>query len=353
MKRALPNDSDELKGRATELHEAILQGFKGGAFFPPIAGVAIEMGYERFRQVLRDGAPQNDDELLGLYALAHESIHLAQTMTSRWFFQFVRDLTRSASWAARYKSTGKLPYAGWDAKAKHEFQTLNAGLGKVVSGYSALEVLETQAVIEGLWGAMPTPSAEKVVYAARHFYKADSMYRHILDHMVKQFGAEAAVALGPKLCAIALQYDEPGGVMSDLLRDLEGVKGSIGILAKMSPKEILRSRQLDPRGVSRSCRELGASPRDAGDVVMTAITSDYFDGYEVLAEEKRLAAMMHPGRLEGYTQASKPIFMPMYGLFGDGKHVDAQGSTRNMTDFAAWIDIGLQMRDGIAWLSQD
>jgi len=352
MKRAMPNDADELKGQAAELREAILQGIRGGAFFPPIAGVAIEVGYERFLEVLRDGAPQNDEELFGLYALAHESIHLAQMITSRWFFEFVHHLTRSATWAARYESTGKLPYAGWEAKAKHEFQTLNARLSKMVSGYNALEVLETQAVIEGLWGAMPTPSAEKVVYAARQFYKAGSMYRHILDHMVNVFGAEAAVALGPKLCSIALQYDEPGGVMSDLLRDLEEVKGSIGVLAKMSPVEILRSRQLDPLAVSRSCREIETVPRNAGDVVM-AIASDYFDGYEVLAEEKRLAAMMHPGRSKGYTQAGQSIFMPMYGLFGDGKHIDAQGSTRNLTDFATWVNIGLLMRDGIAWLSEN
>src|SRR5258706_11228717 len=186
MKRAMPNDADELKGRVAELREAILQGFRGGAFFPPVAGVAIEMGYERFRGVVRDGAPPNDDDLFGLYALAHESIHLAQMMTSRWFFEFVRVLTRDASWAARYEATGKQPYAGWDAKAKHEFQTLNAGLTKVVSGYSALEVLETQAVIEGLWGAMPTPSAGKGGAAARQLYEAHSMYRHILDHMVNQ-----------------------------------------------------------------------------------------------------------------------------------------------------------------------
>jgi hypothetical protein len=73
----------------------------------------------------------------------------------------------------------------------------------------------------------------------------------------------------------------------------------------------------------------------------------------VLAEEKRLAAMMHPGRLKGYTQAGQSIFMPMYGLFGDGKHIDAQGSTRNLTDFATWVNIGLLMRDGIAWLSEN
>jgi hypothetical protein len=352
MKRAMPNDAAELKGQAAELREAILRGFKGGAFFPPIAGVAIEMGHERFQELSRDGAPQNDDELFGVYALAHEGIHLAQMITSRWFFEFVRDLTRSASWAARYESAGKLPYAGWAAKAKPEFRTLNAGLRRVVDGYSALEVLETQAVIEGLWGAMPTPSAKKVVYAAREFYEADSMHRHILDHMVKQFGVEAAVALGPKLCAIALQYDKPGGVMSDLLRDLEKVKGSVSTLATMSPGEILRSRQLDPHAVSRSCRELGAVRRDAGDVVMV-IAKEYFDGYEALAEEERLAAMMHPGRLKGYTQASNPIFMPMYALFGDGNHIDAQGSKRNVNDFATWVSIGLAILDGIAWLSKD
>ena len=61
------------------------------------------------------------------------------------------------------------------------------------------------------------------------------MYRHILDHLVDRFGAEAAVALGPKLCSIALQFNEPGGVMSDMLRDLDDAKGNIDILVKMSP----------------------------------------------------------------------------------------------------------------------
>jgi hypothetical protein len=272
-------------------------------------------------------------------------------VTSRWFFEFVRDWARSAILAARFKSTGKLPYAGWDAKVKTEFQTLKTGLSHVASGYTTWEVLETQAVIEGLWGAMPTPSADKVVFAARKFYNAHTKYRHIFDHMVEQFGVEPAVSLGPKLCAIALQYDEPGGVMSDLLRDLEKARGGIDILAKMSATEIVKSRRMDPHTVSRSCRELGAAPRDPGDIVMTVL-SRYFDLYEALGQKERLSAMMHPGRLGGYAPAGKPIFLPMYGLFGDGRCIDPQRSKRNMTDFAAWVSIGLQVVDGIAWLSE-
>jgi hypothetical protein len=354
MKRQMPNNPDELRERAAGLWEVILQGFTGGAFFPPIAGVAVEIGYGRFREMLRDGTAHNDDELFGLYALAHESIHLAQMITSRWFFTFVRNLTRRANWATHYESTGKAPPAGWSEEARRDFMVLNAGLTKVVDGFSAREVLETQAVIEGLWGAMPSPSAEKVVYAARQFYEPDSMYRHILDHMVKRFGAEAAVSLAPKLCAIALQSDEPGGVMSDMLSSLDGVKGGIDKLVRMSPADLLKSSRLDPHMVSRSCREVGpVSARDLGDLLFTTIASDYFDGYEALGEEARLAAMMHPGRLKEYTRADKPIFRPMYGLFGDGQYIDAQGSGRNTTDFAHWVDIGLYMRDGIAWLSEN
>jgi hypothetical protein len=351
MKRTLPNDPDELRQRAAELQQVILSGFKGGAFFPPIAGVAIEIGYDRVESMLRGHAPADNEDILGLYALAHESIHLAQMITSRWFFSFVRDLARKAAWAAHYESTGKVP-EGWRKQGKRDFATLTARLKKTVDGFSALEVLETQAVIEGVWGAMPQPSARAVVYAAGEIYEPSSMYRHILGHLVDRFGAEAAVALGPKLCAIALQCDEPGGVMSDMLRDLDDAKGSIDILVKMSPAKLLEARGLDPHAVSRSCRELGnKSQADPGDLLVETIAPEYFDDYEALGEEARLAAMMHPGRLGGYVGAGKPIFMPMYALFGDGRHLDAKQSGRNVTDFAQWVDLGLAIRDGMAWLS--
>jgi hypothetical protein len=112
-------------------------------------------------------------------------------------------------------------------------------------------------------------------------------------------------------------------------------------------RDFLRRRQLDRRAVSRSCREFGALPRDGGDVVM-AIASVYFFGYEVLAEGKRPVVMMHPGRLREYARAGKPIFMPMYGLFGDGRHIDTQGTTHNLTDFAEWVNIGLLIRMGLS-----
>lgn len=351
MRRALPSDPDELRQHAAELQQAILLGFKGGAFFPPIAGVAVEIGFGRVERMLQGIAPADHEDVLGLYALAHESIHLAQLITSRWFFSFVRDLAQRATWAAHYESIGKVP-EGWREKGKRDFGTLTAGLTKIVDGFSALEVLETQAVIEGLWGAMPKPSAEAVVYAAVEIYEPRSIYRHILDHLVDSFGAEAAVALGPKLCTIALQFDEPGGVMSDLLRDLDDAKGSIDILVRMPPAKLLEARRLDPHAVSRSCRELSnMSETYVGDFLAKTIVPEYFDEYEALGEEARLAAMMHPGRLGGYVGAGKPIFMPMYVLFGDGQCLDAKSSGRNITDFAQWVDLGLAIRDGMAWLS--
>jgi hypothetical protein len=171
--------------------------------------------------------------------------------------------------------------------------------------------------------------------------------------MVSEFGEESAIQLGPKLCAIALQFDQPGGAMADLLSDLEKIKDHIEVLIKMSPEDLLRSRRLDPVVVSQSPRELGGfKPSDGADFWAQTIMSDYFDRYEALSMKARLSAMMHPGRVDMYRSGvEKAIFLPMYALFGDGRCLDPLSSSRNETDFATWVDIGLAITDGLEWLS--
>lgn len=74
---------------------------------------------------------------------------------------------------------------------------------------------------------------------------------------------------------------------------------------------------------------------------------------QVSSKPNFLTAMMHPGHVAGYAPASRTDFLPMYALFDNGLPVDLQRSTRNETDFARWVDIGLAITEGIRWLSED
>jgi hypothetical protein len=349
MKRSIAEGPDELRARTTELWNT-LSGGRTGSFFPPLAGAAVSLSYVRFGELFGQGVSISDDDVWALYSLPHEAVHLVQAITSTWFFEFNRDLTRMAMWAAHYQARGDaLP-----PEMKTKFRALHATLTTRVDGFSAHEILETQAVIEGFWGAMANPNHSAIVYAARKRYPRDSPYLHILNLLVQSYGDVVAVDLAPRLCAIALQFDQPGGVMADLLSALSANKANIRKIQQMSFEDFLKSSRLDPQTISRSFRERGGvTSRDAADAWFPYVMSAYFDRYEQLDLHSRLNAMMHPGHVANYAPASRSGFLPMYALFDNGLPVDLQRSSRNTTDFARWVDIGLAITDGIRWLCED
>jgi hypothetical protein len=347
MKREVAGDADELRSRTAELWH-LLSGGRTGSYFPPLAGAALSLSYARFRELFGTGVSISDDDVWALYSLPHETVHLVQAITSPWFFEFNRELTRMAMWAAHFQARKEQLPAGMKAK----FQTLQATMTTKVDGFSAHEILETQAVIEGFWGAMAKPNPSAVVYAARKRYTQNSPYLHIFNYLVENYGEVIAVGLGPRLCAIALQSDQPGGVMADILSALSAAKGSIHKIHEMSLEDLLKSSRLDPHIMSRSYRERGiATSGDPADAWFTFIMSDYFERFEKLNIHGRLTAMMHPGHVGDYAASNRTDFLPMYALFENGLPVDLQRSTRNETDFARWVDIGLAITDGIHWLS--
>lgn len=349
MKRAMAEGPNELRSRTTELWNT-LSGGRTGSFFPPLAGAAVSLSYARFRELFGQGVSISDDDVWALYSLPHETVHLVQAITSPWFFEFNRELTRMAMWAAHHQARGEaLP-----SQMKAKFRTLHATLSAEVDGFSAHEILETQAVIEGFWGAMTRPNHSTVVYAARQRYPKGSPYLHILNLLVENYGDVIAVDLGPRLCAIALQSDQPGGVMADMLSALSAARANIRKIHEMSLEDLLKSSRLDPQTMSRSyCERGGVTSRDPADAWFPYVMSAYFDRYEKLDVHSRLTAMMHPGHVAGYAPASRTDFLPMYALFDNGLPVDLQRSTRNETDFARWVDIGLAITEGIRWLSED
>jgi hypothetical protein len=349
MKREKAEGPDELRSRTAELWNT-LSGGRTGSFFPPLAGAAVSLSYDRFGELFGPGASISDDDVWALYSLPHETVHLVQAVTSTWFFEFNREFTRMAIWAAHYQAKGEsLP-----REMKANFRTLQATMAAKVDGFSALEILETQAVIEGFWGAMAKPNQSAVVYAARKRYPTNSSYLHILNLLVENYGDVVAVDLGPRLCAIALQSDQPGGVMADLLSALNAAKANIRRIHEMSLEDLLKSSNLNPQTMSRSYRERGGvTSRDSADAWFPFVMASYFNSFEKLDVHSRLTAIMHPGHVGGYAQASQDDFLPMYALFENGLPVDLQRSTRNETDFAHWVDIGLAITDGIRWLSEE
>jgi len=345
----MASDGDEIRSRTVELWNT-LNGGRTGSYFPPLAGAALSLSYTRLGELFGTGVSISDDDVWALYSLPHETVHLVQAITSPWFFEFNRELTQMAIRAAHLQAKGEQLPSG----TKVKFQTLQASIHEKVDGFSAHEILETQAVIEGFWGAMTKPNPSAIAYAARKRYTQNSPYLHILNFLVENYGDVIAVDLGPRLCAIALQSDQPGGVMADILSALAAVKGSVSQIHEMSFEDLLKSSRLDPQTISRSYRERSAAASgDPADAWFTIIMSDYFERFEKLDMHARLTAMMHPGHVSDYAASSRAEFLPMYALFENGLPVDLNRSTRNETDFARWVDIGLAITDGIRWLSED
>jgi hypothetical protein len=352
-KRQLPDDPAELGRLVAELYRRLSEGSRGAFFFPPIAGVCMDLAYERFSAVMKDARGATEEDAIGFYSLAHESVHLAQVVTSGWLFGYVQQLTSLLLQVGHALNTTGTPSAGWN-KARDAFRQLQSDLTRETDGYSPLDVIETQAVVEGFWGAAVNPVPSEIVRVALRHHGADRVaYRRILERMVATYGPEVAVHLTPRLCAIALQADQPGGVMADMLRELEKQQAHVQQIVAAPLERLLDGTVGEKRlrAFTRSARERGGAgdARGPDQIWSHGIMGQYFDRFESLADDDRLEIMMHPGR----PKAGAAVFKPMYALFSDGRICDPQNSSRNPTDFATWVLIGLGLLDSQDRLRED
>lgn len=348
-----PEDPDELKRQVRTLHRRVLAG-RGSAMFAPVACVALDGDLDRLRQMIHDGHPpaSNDDRRM-LYDIAHETAHIAQMTTSNWLFIWVKRLTWLATVTSVELQQGR-PTAKWADDHRGHFRTLQAEMHTERDGYSAHQVIEAHAVIEGCRGAMPRPTAQGIVTLAGRFHRADPDYLQALDELTERLGIETAVELGPKLLGLALALPDPGAEFRPLLRALNGESAEdVALIAGLDASETVRLFGGDALQASRSPRELGAATAQGAGDLWATLMAPYLDAYESLSDGSRLAAKFHPGRPEDYARPDESPFRPRYALFADGRVLDLGRGTMDTTDFAGWVTVSLALLDALDWLARN
>jgi hypothetical protein len=360
---------------------------------PPFAAARVDRSGRSFTQLLETRTPPRDDaEVTALFSLARAGIRIAMAISSPWFFSFTRDVARRARWASGWQAARQAISDAEAAKARADFARLKATLFSTGDGFSVHEIIETQALVDGLQASMVKPDALAVYRLALELYRDSPQSLRVLSLLNERLGVDKAVALAPRLCAVALQHPLPSLAFSDIWSGVDKWCGRIDQLLEMSAERFFEAWRLDPANASRSTRERRVERRrtpredrrrnELGDATFireqrqlerrrtpAAASSNrqsdqpileaggwgetirpYFDAYEALPDvETRLLAAVHPMRpAPGSTEA---LFMPAWAIYTDGRVATLRPRQADLSAYARWVSTTVDLLDGIAWLN--
>jgi hypothetical protein len=287
----------------------------------------------------------HDNDSKTAYAIGHESVHIAQAVVSPWLFRHVRTLisivhvTRQRD---RQQQLGPTQIAELKRLMDAEFRSLT----EERDGFTVREILEAQAVVQGLrWSAVTADATgwrwaiEKLHPGADEYLKLLRLYADELE-----LGDAVAFEILPAVCALALQSEDPRSTMAALTeraRDSPDAAAAAGasMLAfcewagVRDPTTLVKSlRERDPEGFQR--------------LPWAMLLTRYFDRFEQIPTAgERLALLL---RTEADSAAAS-IFQPLYAIFEDGGVHSFQG---NVADYEIWTRITLLIVDTLEFLDQ-
>lgn len=321
----MPQDGD-LKARAVALHEVIAA--RGSSIFFPTGGVFLAISWEQMQQI-KSGARRDTatgvatEDLWHVYAEWHEAVHMSQLVTCPYVNSaawYLLGLTRVAA----LKETKPTPDGpSWRELGDDYKQTTRKLEAPTRGEFTAGHIFETHAVVQGLtW--LTGSDRKDLRWLADHMYGENSeiapspQYVRLVDEVAGRLGDEAAIALLPRLCFLALQTPAPHTWFMGLYSSLTA-EGSSAALAASSPREFCEWAGVDPFLVSRSLRE--REPNLDNHPCMP-LFRDYFDRFEAVPDvEARLDLLLSPHGL-----AARETFWPTFTVFADG-HVTLARNT--------------------------
>jgi hypothetical protein len=338
-------DADELKQRSIALYERMSAG-RSYTFFPT-AGVFLEMKYARFQAIAAGVAPDEitDKDSEGVYTIGHESVHIAQLVVSPWLFLHVAGLASIVAETRRLDREGQLgPEAIARLKASMEAEL--ASLREQRDGFSVGEILETQAVVQGLrWAAVRT-DATRWRWAVDTFHPGADLYLRLLHLYADELGLGDGLAfeLLPRLCALALQTDDPRVAMASLTDRVRNPVNAVAA-AGLPTLEFCRWAGVnDPAVLGRSLRE--REPGLFQRLPWAALLARYFDRFEALPS---VGARMDVVFRSDADAPGASIFFPVFTVFADGGIHAMDGNAR---DYERWTRATLIVVDTMEFLDR-
>jgi hypothetical protein len=262
------------------------------------------------------GGPADEHAVRGVYAPAHECVHLIQLLTTRYLLSMFFELANLIAFTNKHRGRNT-PYGEWLAPTLESYERVQIGLTARKSKFSTLQVIETHAVLEGFRGFASRHVADGLDTLMQLAHGNDRNYVEVIKTTWKAHGFELMFETLPKLCWLALNVNDPGRWLSDALEQLSN--DDIRFIASASAVETCRAFNFEPIEASRSWRlrrpEISTHP-------LHKLLSPYFDTLERESNpEFRLQRAMHPGRVLYGAADYMPELMPRLAVYADDRYI--------------------------------
>jgi hypothetical protein len=342
-------DNPELASRVAALSAAMNVG--ENSIFLPMGTVFLTITAERMGR-LKQGKLADPttgvllaEDAWSAYSEWHEMVHMSQLVTCPYVMIYA---IRLASLAMQ--ASGEDSDVGDGERLRglvDEFRFTKAMFdARSGDGFSAWEIIETQAVVQALlWltGSNPKGARTQANSLYREVRRAPQ-YLPIIDATCDRFGDTAAMTLLPRLCYLALQTDEPSQEFTELCTQV-GDEAFATRLAAASPREFCEWASRDARRESRSLRERAPSLADHPWMRFFGL---YFDDFErVAGVDERLTLLLGARGGDAFR-----MFHPMLTIYSDGqvKLWRASGTKIDDRIVESWIDRTSEVLHGLALL---
>lgn len=341
-------DPDLIGLLARELHQKMAVG--GDSFFFPTGGAFLTITLERLQELRRPDRTSElaDGDVYGIYAQWHEAVHMVQMLTSPYVFLHAFMLAALGREGLRISDqrSGVTP-----ATLREQYLEVDSQYQRTTEGYNPWEIVETQAVTQGLLWTMPDADGDSLWWVANRRYSDRPDYLRVLNSTAERFGKEVAFKLLPGLCFLALQTNNPAVTMSRLIDRIDSESLLADLCAYTSPG-FCEWANSDPSLVSLSLRERAATLRDLNGRPLDLYKhpclrfyDQYFQDFEsVSGVADRLDLAM--GARGGTTFT---LFAPMFTVFADGRVLTSSKTPR--ANIEPWLRLTLDQYNGLSFVA--
>jgi len=306
----------ELRACCESLQERL--PLNGDAMIVGSSGVvAMNESYTYASTVISMRADIDDRFIRCAYGLSHEAVHMVQLVSNHFPLEMAFEFANLCGLTNK-RLKAKTPEAEWVPGVVRDYRIAIYRMEHRDGGFSALNVIEAQAVIEGFRGAFSKYSENGLVNLIAIAHGLESDYADVIGRLLGAYGFTFTFEVVPKLCWLALQTKEPGMTFTGWLMELSEV--DVSPLAKMTACELCIAFGTDPEQASRSIRAKVPGVRNHP---LHALFSGYFDVVECETDpEAFLQLVMHPGRSSAPTAKIRMTdLMPPLTIFSDDRYL--------------------------------
>jgi hypothetical protein len=255
-------------------------------------------------------------EIREMYMVSHESVHLSQIISTE--FVFYTGFGFSELVAHTQKNTKQnIPEHVWLAECLETFNHYNDLLEKESDGISALQLIETHAVLEGFRGAFSRYSQEGLIMIIKEAHDLNMLYSDLIGEFLKDYGFDFTFNVVSKVCWLSLQSKYPGTAFIDYINKL--LEFPVKEVIKLNGYRLCILLGLDPVQLSTSLRQRNP---DINSHPINKLWGPYFDVIEEETDsETLLEFFMHPGKKTSSEKLKHLNMMPPLTIYDDDRFI--------------------------------